>query len=105
MIHWWRTLSRVPSGILIGIVRVYRYAISPFFPPSCRYYPSCSEYAVGALRHHGAIRGGILTVWRILRCNPWSSGGEDPVPRRHEHTTCDHSPSNLNTGDSSPRLS
>lgn len=62
------------------IVVFYREAVSPLFPPSCRFEPTCSEYALEALKVHGAIRGFGLTVWRILRCAPWSKGGWDPVP-------------------------
>ncbi len=54
--------------------------ISPYFPASCRYYPTCSQYAIDALRIHGLFKGMVLAAWRILRCNPWSDGGEDPVP-------------------------
>ena len=61
-------------------VRGYQLLISPILPPSCRYYPSCSDYALDALHAHGARRGGWLALRRILRCHPWSSGGVDPVP-------------------------
>lgn len=54
--------------------------ISPYFPTSCRYYPTCSQYAIDSLRIHGFFKGTALAAWRILRCNPWSDGGEDPVP-------------------------
>ncbi len=74
---------------LTGLVRGYQLIVSPWFAPTCRYYPSCSAYAVGALQTHGAIRGLGLATWRILRCNPWSKGGVDHVPPRrgdgHEH--------------------
>lgn len=59
----------------------YRYAISPLIGPRCRFYPTCSTYAVEAIKIHGAIKGGYLAVKRILRCNPLSEGGEDPVPK------------------------
>jgi uncharacterized protein len=62
------------------LVRGYQLAVSPMFPPSCRFYPSCSEYALEALRIHGAWRGLGLSVCRICRCNPWNAGGVDPVP-------------------------
>lgn len=64
------------------IVQGYRRFLSPLLPPSCRYHPSCSTYALVALRRHGAAKGSVLTCWRVLRCNPWSKGGVDPVPRR-----------------------
>lgn len=67
--------------VLIALVRGYQFFISPFFPTSCRYYPTCSHYAIDALKIHGFFKGFILATWRILRCNPWSDGGEDPVPQ------------------------
>jgi uncharacterized protein len=57
----------------------YQRAISPGLPARCRYYPTCSEYAVQAIRRYGVLRGAVLAVWRILRCNPWSHGGVDFV--------------------------
>lgn len=68
------------ARILIGIVRFYRAAISPWLPPSCRYTPTCSAYAVEAIERHGAMRGGWLAVRRIGRCHPWGGHGFDPVP-------------------------
>lgn len=65
---------------LIGLVRLYQLVISPLLAPSCRYYPSCSAYAVQALQTHGAIRGTWLAGRRLLRCHPWSPGGVDHVP-------------------------
>ena len=66
--------------LLIGIVRAYQLMISPYFPPSCRYQPTCSSYAIEAISKHGSIKGGWLTIKRIARCHPWSEGGIDPVP-------------------------
>jgi len=68
------------SSIIIAIVRVYRKAVSPILPPSCIYTPTCSAYAEEALRKHGAVKGFVFAVKRILRCHPWHSGGYDPVP-------------------------
>lgn len=65
---------------LIGVIRVYQYAISPMLGRSCRFYPSCSEYSIEALRRHGAIRGSWLALRRVGRCHPWHPGGHDPVP-------------------------
>ena len=71
------------SRILIFLVGIYRKYISPLkSTPSCRFTPSCSEYAIEALREWGAIIGSALTLWRILRCNPFGRGGYDPVPKR-----------------------
>ncbi|PEH06108.1 MULTISPECIES: membrane protein insertion efficiency factor YidD [Lactobacillus] len=66
--------------ILIFIVRIYQALISPLFPPSCRYYPTCSSYMIDALKKHGPILGLIMGISRILRCNPFIRGGVDPVP-------------------------
>ena len=71
-------LWRLPRLALVGLVRLYQGAVSPWLPASCRYSPTCSEYAVLALREYGAVRGGILALWRILRCNPWGGHGHDP---------------------------
>ncbi len=66
--------------ILIGIVRFYQGAISPFFPAACRYQPTCSQYMIEAIQKHGALQGGWLGLKRISRCNPWGGCGHDPVP-------------------------
>ncbi len=66
--------------LLIGIIVFYRRCISPLKPPTCRFHPTCSEYGLIALRRHGAIRGSWLTIWRLLRCQPFGTPGYDPVP-------------------------
>ena len=66
--------------LLIGAIRLYRKTLSPFIGQQCRFEPSCSHYGEEAIENHGALRGSLLTVWRILRCGPWSKGGYDPVP-------------------------
>lgn len=65
---------------LIGLVRLYQVSLSPLFGNQCRFYPTCSEYAIKALTTHGAIKGSYLATKRIFRCNPYCSGGEDFVP-------------------------
>ena len=65
---------------LVALVRGYQRWISPALPPTCRFFPSCSAYAVEALQVHGLLRGTALTAWRLLRCAPWHPGGVDPVP-------------------------
>ncbi|MBB2154929.1 membrane protein insertion efficiency factor YidD [Gluconacetobacter diazotrophicus] len=70
------------AWLLIGAIRVYQWVLSPVLGPNCRFVPSCSNYAVEAVRRHGPFRGAILAAWRILRCNPWNIGGYDPVPSR-----------------------
>ena len=77
--------------VLIGLVKGYRLLISPMLPPSCRFYPTCSEYAVEALSRHGALKGGWLTLRRLGRCHPFCAGGIDPVPgTSSEHVDCPH---------------
>lgn len=71
---------RLPTRLLILPIAGYRRFISPLLGPRCRFYPSCSAYAVEALQTHGALRGGWLAVWRILRCHPFHPGGFEPVP-------------------------
>ena len=79
-----RAITRLPGrvvlGVLLGLLWFYRNAISPMRGPTCRYYPSCSTYAVGALRIHGPAKGTLLAVARVGRCHPWSDGGVDLVP-------------------------
>ena len=70
---------RAMRSIAIAPVRFYQRAISPAIPARCKYYPTCSEYAVQAVRRYGVLRGIVLAAWRILRCNPWSHGGVDKV--------------------------
>ena len=67
--------------ILIGLIKFYRTYLSGLkAAPTCKYIPTCSEYGIEAIEKYGALKGGLLTVWRILRCNPFSKGGYDPVP-------------------------
>jgi uncharacterized protein len=66
-------------AIFLAPVRLYQRVISPALPARCRYHPTCSTYAVEAVRGYGVLRGSVLAAWRLLRCNPWSAGGVDPV--------------------------
>lgn len=75
-----RAISAGAVWLLVAPLRVYRRFVSPVIPPSCRFTPSCSAYAIDALRLHGPLRGSWLTVRRLLRCAPWHPGGYDPVP-------------------------
>lgn len=70
----------IVQKLLILLVRAYRYFISPLLGAHCRFYPSCSQYALIALEKHGTIKGGYLVGARLLRCHPWHAGGHDPVP-------------------------
>jgi putative membrane protein insertion efficiency factor len=70
------------KSVLMGLIRLYQLVLSPVVNwrgPVCRYHPSCSHYGYEAVKTHGSVRGGAMTVWRVLRCNPWSAGGYDPV--------------------------
>lgn len=71
--------------ILIGLIRGYKSLISPVLPPACRFYPTCSEYAMEAIDRLGIFRGGWMAIARILRCHPLHPGGYDPVPPKHDH--------------------
>ena len=73
-------LAAVPRRLLIGAVRVYRLLLSPWLGNACRFEPTCSVYAIGALQQHGALAGSALALGRIGRCHPWCAGGLDPVP-------------------------
>jgi uncharacterized protein len=72
--HW-----QVMRAILISFLKFYKAVISPWLPPSCRFVPTCSEYAREAIERHGALRGSGMAFWRILRCHPFCPGGYDPV--------------------------
>lgn len=73
-------LRKALSYPFILLIRFYQVCISPLKPASCRFTPTCSQYGLEAFRRHGSVKGLILTVWRILRCNPWGGSGYDPVP-------------------------
>ena len=84
--HWLR-------AVFLGPIRLYQRLISPALPRRCKYEPTCSRYSVQAIEEYGILRGLVLAMWRLLRCNPWSDGGYDPVAAqrlfdvdsRHEH--------------------
>ncbi|MBO5779694.1 MAG: membrane protein insertion efficiency factor YidD [Muribaculaceae bacterium] len=80
MSRFTKSLSTFASRILILPIRFYQLCISPLLPPACRYTPTCSQYAIEALRKHGPFRGSWMALKRILRCHPWGSSGYDPVP-------------------------
>lgn len=79
---------RLVLALILAPIRFYQRVISPALPARCKYYPTCSEYAVQAIRSYGIARGAVLATWRVLRCNPWSHGGVDPV----EQQTVFHTP-------------
>lgn len=75
-----RVNMNIAQILLTSLIHFYQYAISPHTPPSCRFTPTCSEYGIEAIRKHGALKGGWLTLKRIGRCHPWGGSGYDPVP-------------------------
>ena len=78
--------------VALWVLGIYKRWVSPALPPSCRYVPTCSEYAMEALERYGALRGGAMAVWRLLRCHPFVKGGYDPVVRRRSSVRdLDHS--------------
>lgn len=79
--------GRASTAVLSGLLVVYRRAISPLLGPRCRFHPTCSAYALDALRLHGALRGTVMTLVRLAKCGPWHPGGLDPVPSRAHRPT------------------
>lgn len=75
---------------ILGLFRFYQTFISPLKPPSCRFYPTCSHYAIDAVQEHGSMRGLWLTAKRLIKCGPWHPGGYDPVPKRSLHNEKQH---------------
>lgn len=81
--------DRLFARLLIYVIREYQVYVSPRLGACCRFTPTCSEYAIEAIRIHGALRGLFLAIWRILRCNPFTKGGFDPVPPKKEQKRVD----------------
>jgi putative membrane protein insertion efficiency factor len=75
-----KKITQLPAKFLILLIRIYQVTLSPFIGRNCRYTPTCSNYGIEAIRKYGAIKGGWLTIKRILSCNPWGGSGYDPVP-------------------------
>ena len=78
-------MNRAVKTLLLGVLRAYKWAVSPFFLPACRYVPTCSEYAMEAIARYGVARGSLKAGWRVLRCHPFVKGGYDPVVHPHVH--------------------
>ncbi len=76
----WTFFTTLVSRLMLGLIWIYRNLISPLTPPACRYTPTCSQYAVEAIKKYGPFKGGWLAFKRILRCHPWGGSGYDPVP-------------------------
>lgn len=91
-------MNEIPKTVLLFLLRAYKWAVSPMFLPACRYVPTCSEYAMEAVDRHGAARGGLMALWRVLRCHPLAKGGLDIVapakssslPVHNETELCTH---------------
>ena len=73
-------ISNLFKLLFINLIKIYQRFVSPFFPSSCKFSPSCSKYGIEAINKYGVLKGSVLTVIRILKCNPWSKGGYDPIP-------------------------
>tara|TARA_X000000950_G_scaffold286382_1_gene395109 strand:- start:3917 stop:4168 length:252 start_codon:yes stop_codon:yes gene_type:complete len=73
-------ISNLFKLLVINFIKIYQRFVSPFFPSSCKFSPSCSKYGIEAINKYGVLKGSVLTVKRILKCNPWSKGGYDPIP-------------------------
>lgn len=89
---WWQHVLDLPRYGVILFLKAYRLLVSPLYGQVCGYFPSCSAYGLEAVTVHGVIKGGWLTAARILRCNPWSHGGIDPVPPGHRIWPEGHAP-------------
>lgn len=72
-------MTQLPKRLALGLIRFYQLGVSPLLPPACKFYPTCSQYGYEAIEKHGLLRGGAMAAWRLLRCNPFSKGGYDPV--------------------------
>ena len=80
MKHYSCYIYHFPRHALAGVVKAYRLLLSPWLGSACRFEPTCSAYSLEALKQHGAMAGSVLTVYRLVRCQPWCKGGHDPVP-------------------------
>ena len=97
-----RLLASVPKYLLIGFLMLYRALISPLYGQTCRFYPSCSQYALTAVQRHGAVRGSWLAGRRLLRCHPWNPGGIDHVPPVRSKAGGEHGVSDEATPSAAP---
>lgn len=86
------TLTYLPRRAVMGLIRFYQRFISPMLPASCRFYPTCSSYALTSVQRFGVLRGGWMGMCRIARCHPFNPGGYDPVPETAHRHTHDHAP-------------
>jgi putative membrane protein insertion efficiency factor len=84
--HRTSRFAQLARTVAVAPITVYQRVISPAIPRRCKYEPTCSRYAIGAIREYGILRGTVLAAWRLLRCNPWSYGGYDPVEAQRVFT-------------------
>jgi len=82
------SIAQMPIYVARALIRGYQFVLSPILPMSCRFHPTCSDYARDALAGHGFVRGTVFALWRVMRCNPWNRGGFDPVPDTDEALAC-----------------
>ena len=102
---WDHSIGWVLRGFFLVVILSYQRLISPQLPASCRYHPSCSAYGFESITVHGSAKGFVLTAWRLLRCNPWSKGGVDPVPGKDRWLPNIHPDGSTRTGpDTSTQL-
>jgi len=80
-------MKQMAKTVVLWLLRAYKWMLSPLLPPACRYVPSCSEYAMEAVERYGALRGGLMAIWRVLRCHPFARSGYDPVVKSPSEIT------------------
>jgi uncharacterized protein len=97
-------LKQYAKFVTLQMLRAYKWAISPLFPPACRYVPTCSEYAMEAVERYGAVRGGWMALGRVLRCHPLAGAGYDPVVRVASRQQDNHERGMENCGACAPRI-
>jgi hypothetical protein len=98
-------MRQVVQRAMLQLLRAYKWAVSPTFPPSCRYTPTCSEYAMEAIERFGVLRGGMMSAARLLRCHPFVKGGYDPVLKRADEAPWNGGPRDASDIRNSPGLS
>ena len=94
----WQKIEHANRFFLKSVIRAYQLVLSPVLGNNCRFYPSCSNYAIEAINHHGAIQGAVLIGKRIVRCHPWHPGGFDPTPKPDVSAKVQNKPITLSSG-------
>jgi uncharacterized protein len=88
-------MKNIARTSVLYLLRGYKWAVSPMFPPACRYVPTCSEYAMEAVDRYGVVRGSLMAMWRVLRCHPFAKGGYDPVVEGRDAACCVSEPTHV----------